>query len=119
MRYAWVASMFRCSRLLKQISLRNTNMSKSIAPLSGLNFKKQDPFAAGGVTGKSVELMKASYDLKSLILAGYNFGGTYEGEVGKAIERQTGQNAQGCFVPSEVLCRGIQQRDLSAGTVNA
>jgi hypothetical protein len=75
-------------------------MSKTIAPLSGLNFKKQDPFAIAGVTDKSVELMKCSYNLKDLILRGFDHGGTYESEVGNAIERQTGQTAQGCFVPS-------------------
>src|SRR5258708_40069695 len=93
--------------------------NQQIAPLSGINFKQQDPFATAGVTGKSVELMKASYNLKDLILRGYNTGGTYESEVSKAIERQTGQMAQGTFVPSEVLCRGIQTRpDLNAGTNN-
>ncbi len=95
-------------------------MSKTIAPLSGLNFKKQDPFATAGVTGKSVELMKASYSLKDLILRGLDHGGSYESQVGKAIEKQTGQMAQGVFVPSEILARGtVQQRsDLAAGTNN-
>jgi len=115
MPYGWVRSWFPCS-----IFQRKTKMSKLIAPLSGANFKKQDPFAAGGVTGKSVDLMKSSYNLKSLIANGTIHGGTYEHEVGKAIEKQTGQSAQGCFVPSEVLARGmVQQRsDLAAGTNN-
>src|SRR5258708_17003212 len=115
MPYGWVRSWFPCS-----IFQRKTKMSKLIAPLSGANFKKQDPFAAGGVTGKSVDLMKSSYNLKSLIANGTIHGGTYEHEVGKAIEKQTGQSAQGCLVPSEVLARGmVQQRSaLAAGTNN-
>src|SRR5258708_24652817 len=92
MPYGWVRSWFPCS-----IFQRKTKMSKLIAPLSGANFKKQDPFAAGGVTGKSVDLMKSSYNLKSLIANGTIHGGTYEHEVGKAIEKQTGQSAQGAL----------------------
>src|SRR6266481_9100522 len=92
-------------------------------PLSGLTFKRQDPFNISG-SGKSAELLAESYSLKDAILsqADANVSARRDGlerKVSDNISKQIDHPSAGMFIPSEVLARGYATRaDLTAGTAN-
>src|SRR5258708_30750645 len=80
------------------------------SPLSGLQLKRTNPFAA---YGSSEELMKRAYSVKDIIKAGRDFTQktSMELEVSNRMAKAKGDAPFGhVYIPTEILCR-----DLSVG----